>query len=77
MQHIYYLTDNIEPDGTRTVHTAQCTYMHSNTRKKYLGVFSDCVGAVREARTICPYVKGYVYCCRLEQDELQNNFQRK
>ncbi|HCH9097655.1 TPA: hypothetical protein NNT20_004830 [Salmonella enterica] len=71
MQHIYYLTENTEADGARTVHTAQCTYMRSDARKQYLGVFSGCVDAVREARRICPYVKGCVYCCRLDGDELQ------
>ncbi|EHI5678376.1 hypothetical protein J9T78_004409 [Salmonella enterica] len=71
---MHYLAENTEPDGARTVHTAQCTYMSSDARKQYLGVFSGCVDAVREARRICPYVKGGVYCCRLEEEGLQGDF---
>lgn len=70
MQHIYYLTENTESDGARIVHTALCSYMSSAARKQYLGVFSGCVDAVLEARRIFPYVKGCVYCCRLEDDGL-------
>lgn len=66
MQHIYYVTDSSESEGSRTVHTALCHYVNASTRKQYLGVFSGCLEAVREARRIYPNVKGCVYCCRLE-----------
>lgn len=65
MIHIYYLEQRIQSDGYRLVHTALCESLSGQVRKQYLGVFDDCLSAVKEARNVFPQVKGCVLCCHL------------
>lgn len=68
MKHIYYMEQCTQPDGYRLVHTGLCESLVGQIRKQYLGVFDDCLTAVREARNIYPQVKGCVLCCRIDSD---------
>ncbi|ECD2400838.1 hypothetical protein EW445_18015 [Salmonella enterica subsp. enterica serovar Newport] len=68
MKHIYYLDQRVRPDGYRLVHTALCESLGEGVHKHYLGVFSDCLAAIQEARRICPQAKGCVLCCHLHAD---------
>lgn len=66
MKHIYYLDQHIQPDGYRLVHTALCRNLTGQARKQYLGVFDDCLTAIRESRNSYSKVKGCVLCCRID-----------
>ncbi|MCZ4677014.1 hypothetical protein O4O00_21920 [Citrobacter sedlakii] len=66
MQHIYYLDKQPKPDGYQLVHTARCAECPPEEKRIYLGVFTDCVKAVSEARSVCPRSKGCLLCCWCE-----------
>jgi len=45
---IYYVNNKAQTNGDYVVHTEKCIFRPSD--KKYLGEFSNCVGAVEEAK---------------------------
>jgi hypothetical protein len=44
----YYVNNKAQSNGDHEVHTESCTYLPSD--KKYLGEFSNCTDAVKEAK---------------------------
>lgn len=44
----YYVNNKTQSNGDHEVHTENCNYLPSD--KKYLGEFSNCADAVKEAK---------------------------
>lgn len=59
----YYVNTNAQSNGDHEVHTSECRYLPAVENRKYLGVFSSCVGAVAEARKSYSRSNGCYYCC--------------
>ena len=60
----YYVNQNAQPTGEHEVHKEGCTQKPEPQNKKYLGEFSNCRDAVREAKNHYSNVDGCYYCCR-------------
>lgn len=58
----YYLNLRAQPNGDHEVHKAGCTYMPST--KKYLGTYSTCGEAVRDAKKTHRTANGCFYCSK-------------
>jgi hypothetical protein len=56
----YYVNDDPQPNGDHEVHKANCRYFPKNVT--YLGTFSSCVEAVREAKKKYSRADGCYYC---------------
>ncbi|WP_294209448.1 hypothetical protein [uncultured Chryseobacterium sp.] len=46
----YYVNKKAQSNGDHEVHDEYCTYLPSTENRKYLGMFSSCDGAVKEAK---------------------------
>ena len=60
----YYVNDNAQPNGDHEVHTTGCSWLSKIESKTYLGDFSNCVPAVKEARKHYSQVNGCYHCSR-------------
>ena len=60
----YYVNKNAQPNGDHEVHVSNCSYLPSFENRMYLGLFSFCSEAVREAKKTYPQADGCYYCCR-------------
>ena len=60
----YYVNKQAQSNGDHEVHKSECSYMPSAENSLYLGEFSTCHGAVREAKKHYPQVDGCYYCSR-------------
>lgn len=60
----YYVNKNAQPNGDHEVHTASCSFVPDPENRIYLGEFSSCYGAVREAKKLYPKSDGCFYCCK-------------
>jgi hypothetical protein len=58
----YYVNKNAQANGDHEVHTESCAYLPAVTNRIYLGYFSNCAEAVREARKYYSQVNGCYYC---------------
>lgn len=58
----YYVNMNAQNNGDHEVHTTGCNWMPDLANRIYLGVFSTCSPAVREARKHYSQVNGCYYC---------------
>ncbi|MCC7180962.1 MAG: hypothetical protein IT177_21460 [Acidobacteria bacterium] len=56
----YYVNNNAQANGDHEVHKGTCTYLP--TDRRYLGLFSTCYEAVRQARTIYRQSNGCYWC---------------
>jgi hypothetical protein len=59
MDH-YYVNNNAQANGDHEVHKGTCAYLPSDRR--YLGLFSTCHEAVRQARAIYRQSNGCYWC---------------
>jgi len=59
---LYYVNKNAQSNGDHEVHEQGCSFMPSDTNRKYLGSFSNCRDAVREAKKHYSQVNGCYYC---------------
>ena len=59
---LYYVNKNAQSNGDHEVHKLGCTYMPSEENRLYLGSFTNCFDAVREAKKIYPKSNGCYYC---------------
>jgi hypothetical protein len=59
----YYVNKNAQPTGEHEVHTISCRYKPLSENCIYLGEFSNCHDALREARRYYDNVDGCYYCC--------------
>jgi hypothetical protein len=60
MKKSYYVNNNAQSNGDHEVHEEGCRYMPEN--KKYLGEFSNCQDAVKEAKLTYPKSDGCKTC---------------
>ena len=58
----YYVNKQAQKNGDHEVHKGGCSHMPSPQNKKYLGVFSSCHAAVREAKKYYRQSNGCYYC---------------
>ena len=56
-----YVNDKAQSNGDHEVHKSGCDYMPGS--KTYLGEYSSCDGAVKEAKKKYTQVNGCYYCC--------------
>jgi hypothetical protein len=56
----YYVNNRAQLNGDHEVHTAQCFYLP--TDRTYLGRFTTCQEAVREAKKYHSQVNGCAHC---------------
>jgi len=59
----YYVNKNAQPTGEHEVHKSTCQHLPDSTNLIYLGYFSNCADALREARKYYSNVDGCYYCC--------------
>lgn len=48
----YYVNNKAQSNGDHEVHTEYCRYLPNSDNRKYLGEFSNCSDAVKEAKKI-------------------------
>lgn len=58
----YYVNDNAQANGDHEVHKEGCSWMPKLENRTYLGNFSNCRDAVREARKHYTQVNGGKHC---------------
>lgn len=58
----YYVNKNAQTNGDHEVHNENCRYLHSIENRKYLGEFSNCSDAVKEAKKTYPKSNGCKTC---------------
>ncbi len=58
----YYVNQNAQANGDHEVHRSGCSFMPDTDNRTYLGDFSTCSPAVREARKHYNQVNGCYYC---------------
>lgn len=61
----YYVNKNGQSNGDHEVHVYGCSFMPAVENRLYLGDFSSCGPAVREARKYYSTANGCYYCCNL------------
>ncbi|MCE7996912.1 MAG: hypothetical protein HEP71_33430 [Roseivirga sp.] len=60
----YYVNKNAQSNGDHEVHKEGCSYLPKVENRTYLGVFSSCHDAVKEAKKHYRQVNGCYYCSR-------------
>ncbi|PKM43782.1 MAG: hypothetical protein CVV05_13045 [Gammaproteobacteria bacterium HGW-Gammaproteobacteria-1] len=60
----YYVNTNAQDSGDHEVHEEGCSFMPAPQHQKYLGNFTNCHDAVREARKYYPSADGCFYCSK-------------
>jgi hypothetical protein len=60
----YYVNKNKQKTGEHEVHNIDCPYLPDVENRMYLGDFSNCKDAVREAKKHYDDVDGCYYCCK-------------
>jgi len=60
----YYVNKQAQANGDHEVHTSDCPYLPSVQNRLYLGQFSNCHEAVREAKKHYPQSNGCYYCSK-------------
>jgi hypothetical protein len=60
----YYVNDRAQTNGDHEVHDESCRYLPSVEHRTYLGNYTNCRDAVREARRKYSQVNGCYYCSR-------------
>lgn len=58
----YYVNKHPQSNGDHEVHDAGCTYLPLEENRKYLGLFSDCKGAVKKAKETYATADGCKTC---------------
>jgi len=58
----YYVNKNAQSNGDHEVHSSGCSHMPDQSNQKYLGNFSNCHDAVREAKKYYPQSNGCYHC---------------
>jgi hypothetical protein len=58
----YYVNKNAQSNGDHEVHRTGCSYMPEVNNRIYLGDFSNCKDAVKEAKKHYSQSNGCYYC---------------
>ena len=60
----YYVNKNAQPySNDHEVHVSGCSYFPDSENAQYLGSFSSCHDAVKEAKKYFDDTNGCYYCC--------------
>ena len=59
----YYVNKNPQTGGEHEVHQSTCSYLPEAENRIYLGDFSNCKDAIKEAKNHYDDVDGCYYCC--------------
>jgi hypothetical protein len=59
----YYVNDNTQANGDHEVHHEDCRYLPLPQNRTYLGDFSNCKPAVKEAEKHYSQTNGCKTCC--------------
>lgn len=59
----YYVNKNAQSNGDHEVHKGSCIWLPDVDNRIYLGYFSNCRDAMREAKKYYSDVDGCYYCC--------------
>lgn len=62
MQH-YYIDTKEKSNGEHEIHVPRCTYLPEPDHRIYLGTFSSCNDALREAKAHYDKSNGCRWCC--------------
>ncbi len=60
----YYVNKKAQSNGDHEVHRTGCKWLPEKQNREYLGNFSSCGPAVREAKKHYTQVNGCYYCAR-------------
>lgn len=60
----YYVNQNAQNNGDHEVHVTGCEWMPEPQNRIFLGDYSNCQAAVREAKKRYPQSNGCYYCSR-------------
>ncbi|RJO66302.1 MAG: hypothetical protein C4523_12960 [Myxococcales bacterium] len=58
----YYVNKNAQANGDHEVHKSGCSYMPEQENRLYLGDFTNCKDAVKEAKKTYSKSNGCYYC---------------
>ncbi|HPM76234.1 MAG TPA: hypothetical protein PK961_04015 [bacterium] len=58
----YYVNKSAQENGDHEVHKSGCSFMPNEENRRYLGDFTNCHDAVREAKKIYPKSDGCKFC---------------
>jgi hypothetical protein len=58
----YYVNKNAQSNGDHEVHKTGCVYMPADSNRQYLGDFSNCQDAVKEAKRFYSQSNGCNTC---------------
>lgn len=58
----YYVNKNVQSNGDHEVHTSECKFCPVEQNRIYLGDFSNCQEAVREAKKTYQQSNGCKFC---------------
>ena len=61
---LYYVNKNAQDNGDHEVYRMNCQFMPEEENRIYLGNFSSCRPAVKEARGYFPQANGCYFCSR-------------
>lgn len=59
----YYVNKNAQSNGDHEVHTSDCSHLPDYYNRQYLGYFTGCKEAIKEAKNHYSDVDGCFYCC--------------
>ena len=60
----YYVNKNAQSNGDHEVHTPGCSFMPDPENRLYLGDFTNCKDAVKEAKKHYAQSNGCYYCSK-------------
>lgn len=62
----YYFNNTTDTNGNHEVHVETCSWLPSSLNRTYIGNFSNCSDAIRQAKNDYPYrtFDGCYWCCR-------------
>ncbi|MCO6499316.1 MAG: hypothetical protein J5I47_02945 [Vicingus serpentipes] len=62
MYYNYYVNTNAQSNGDHEVHKSGCNHMPEIWNQKFLGSFTNCKDAVKEAKKTYSTADGCYYC---------------
>jgi hypothetical protein len=60
----YVVNEKPQTNGDHEVHKSGCSFMAEPENRRYLGTFTNCHDAVREAKKYYPQSNGCYYCAK-------------
>ena len=61
---LYYVNKQEQANGDHEVHKSDCSFLPTDKNRQYLGSFTNCHDAVREAKKYYSKSNGCYYCSK-------------